>query len=154
MFPFDNGYALRMFYLSLCIAVAGLAIYHLSLKRVPADINPWAFLAIGYCIAAVLCVVCTPTTAGKMPWQALSGSFLTTLAMLALGVLLIEIGTLLSYRYGWPLGTVGPVGNAIAAAILLPVAIVYFKDSITRAQVIGLVLTVAGMILMTRRAAA
>ena len=39
-----------MFYLSLGITVCGLAIYHLSLKRVPHDLNPFAFLAIGYIV--------------------------------------------------------------------------------------------------------
>ncbi len=142
-----------MFYISLGIAVIGLAVYHLSLKRAPHDINLFAFLAIGYVLAAVLCTASVRLVSGKMPWQGVSMSLLVTLGMLAFGVLLIEVGTLLSYRHGWPLGTVGPVGNALAAAVLLPVAIWVFKDSVSRSQMIGLVLVVAGMILMSRKPA-
>lgn len=143
-----------MFYLSLCIAVCGLAIYHLSLKRTPHDINPFAFLAIGYVMAAVLCVAGARFGNGHMPWRGFTSSLAVTFALLAAGVLLIEVGTLLCYRYGWPLGTVGPVGNAIASAALLPVAILVFRDKVTSTQVIGLVLVVAGMILMSIRPAA
>ena len=143
-----------MFYLSLGIAVIGLAIYHLSLKRAPLEINPFAFLAIGYVVAAALCLASVRIVNGKMPWQMFSTSLWITLAMLSTGVMLIEIGTLLSYRHGWPLGTVGPVGNALALVVLLPVAIFYFKDSISRSQLLGLALVVVGMILLSRRAAA
>lgn len=142
-----------MFYFSLCIAVCGLAIYHLSLKRTPHDLNPFAFLAIGYLIAAVLCVSGARFVNGKMPWQGFSSSLAITFALLAAGVLLIEVGTLLCYRYGWPLGTVGPVGNAIASAALLPVAILIFKDKVTPTQLAGLALVVAGMVLMSIRPA-
>lgn len=142
-----------MFYLSLGIAVIGLAIYHISLKRVPSDVNLLAFLAVGYIAAATLCLLCIRMASGKMPWQGLSGSTGTTLAMLAVGVMLIEVGTLLSYRYGWPLGTVGPVGNALAAAVLMPIAVLAFKDKVGVSQVVGLVLAVAGLLLIARRPA-
>jgi drug/metabolite transporter (DMT)-like permease len=142
-----------MFYVSLAIAVAGLSVYHLALKRAPNDVNPFVFLAIGYVLAALLCVASARLAGGKMPWQMFSASFLVTLGMLAVGVLLIEIGVLLAYRYDWPLGTVGPVSNALAASVLLPIAIIYYKDAMSRAQVVGLVLVIAGMILMTRRPA-
>jgi drug/metabolite transporter (DMT)-like permease len=142
-----------MFYVSLAIAVAGLSVYHLALKRAPHDVNPFVFLAIGYMLAAILCVASARLAGGKMPWQMASTSFALTLAMLAVGVLLIEVGVLLAYRHGWPLGSVGPVSNALAAVVLLPAAILLFKDTVTRAQVIGLVLVIAGMLLMTRRAA-
>lgn len=142
-----------MFYVSLAIAVTGLSVYHLSLKRVPQDVNLFFFLAIGYVLAAGLCVASARLAGGKMPWEMVSGSLLTTLGMLAVGVLLIEVGVLLAYRHGWPMGPFGPVSNALAAAVLLPVAVIFFKDSVSRSQVIGLVLVVAGMILMSRRAA-
>lgn len=142
-----------MFYVSLAIAVAGLSVYHLALKRVPKDVNPFVFLAIGYMLAAVLCVASARIAGGKMPWQMVSSPFLITLGMLAVGVLLIEIGVLLAYRYDWPLGTVGPVSNALAAVVLVPVAVLFFKDHLSRAQLIGMVLVITGMILMTRRTA-
>lgn len=143
----------RMYYTSLGIAVVGLAIYHISLKRTPRDLNLLAFLAIGYLLAAMLCVASARLVEGKMPWTGFNASRAVTLVMLAVGVLLIEIGTLLSYRYGWPIGVVGPVGNALAAAVLLPVAIVVFKDRVGVSQILGLILVVAGMLLMTRRSA-
>ncbi len=142
-----------MYYTSLGIAVVGLVVYHISLKRTPHDLNPLAFLAIGYLLAAVMCVASARLIEGKMPWTGFNASLGVTLVMLAVGVLLIEIGTLLSYRYGWPLGTVGPVGNALAASLLLPMAIVIFKDRVGTFQILGLILVVAGMLLMTRKPA-
>lgn len=142
-----------MFYISLAIAVVGLSVYHLSLKRTPTEINPLAFLAIGYLVAAALCIASVRVVGGKMPWQMWSGSLLTTLGMLAVGVLLIEIGVLLAYRHGWPLGTVGPVSNAMATIVLLPVAVVFFKDRVGPMQIAGLVFVIAGLLMMSRRAA-
>jgi drug/metabolite transporter (DMT)-like permease len=140
-----------MFYVSLAIAVTGLSVYHLSLKRAPHEVNPFIFLAIGYILAAVLCVASARLVGGKMPWEMASTSLFATFGMLAVGVLLIEIGVLLAYRHGWPLGTIGPVSNALAAAVLLPVAVVYYKDAISRLQAVGIVLVVAGLILITTR---
>lgn len=142
-----------MFYLSLAIAVAGLTVYHLSLKRTPHDVNPLAFLAIGYVLAAAMCILAMRVSDGKMPWRMMNGSLAITFGMLAVGVLLIEIGVLLSYRHGWPLGTVGPVGNALSAAILLPVAVIVFKDRVGTAQIVGLVLVLVGLLVMSKKAA-
>jgi drug/metabolite transporter (DMT)-like permease len=140
-----------MFYLSILIATAGLVIYHWSLKRVPKDAHFMWVLACAYVLAAVMCVVAARITTGQAPWTKPTASMGLTLLMLAGGVVLIEIGTLLAYRYGWPLGTAGPASNALSLVLLIPIAFLIYNDRLSITQWAGLALCVSGLILLTKK---
>jgi hypothetical protein len=70
--------------------------------------------------------------------------------VLALGVVLIEIGFLLAYRTGSVLQWSGVAVNGAAALLLIPIALTVFRESFTAARGAGILLTVFGLVLLTR----
>ena len=70
--------------------------------------------------------------------------------LVALGVLLIEIGFLLAYRSGGSLQWSGVAVNGAAALMLIPVAIFVFRESLSLDKVIGIVTTLIGLYFLVK----
>ncbi len=70
---------------------------------------------------------------------------------LAAGVVLIELGFVLAYRSGDMLQWSGVAVNGASAMLLVPIALLLFRESFSLSRVLGIVLTLAGLALLTRR---
>lgn len=70
--------------------------------------------------------------------------------LVALGVLLIEIGFLLAHRSGGSLQWSGVAVNGAAALMLIPVAIFVFRESLSLDKVIGIVTTLIGLYFLVK----
>ncbi len=135
----------------LGIAAVGNAIYHLGQKTLHPGANPMILLMAVYAVAFGLAALAAPffqNTAG-VSWKAQVFSW--PVLVLGAGVLLIEIGFLLAYRVGGGLQWSGVAVNAVAALILVPIAVLYFRESLSWSRVLGILMTLAGMALLTRR---
>jgi multidrug transporter EmrE-like cation transporter len=67
------------------------------------------------------------------------------------GVLLIELGFLLAYRAGGSLQTTSVAVNGTAAVLLIPIAVVMFKEAFSLPKILGILLVLAGLGLMSKR---
>lgn len=136
-----------MYYTSLAIAVASVVGYHLAMKLVPPHVNPFLPLAAAYLLAFVCCLIglfLWPT--GTRSLAALNPSVLA----LALSVLGIEVGFLLAYRAGVSAGFGALLVNVSATLVLVPVALIFFKDQLTWSKIAGVALSLAGLALLLR----
>jgi len=77
-----------------------------------------------------------------IPWHALA---------MGVAIACCEIGVLLAYRAGWPVGSTGVSISAAMTLILLPVGVLVFSEALTLARVTGIVMTIGGLYLMTRK---
>ena len=136
--------------LPFLLASFGLAALHLLQKIVPAGANAGATLASAYVIAALTCVAAFPLlTPGKslaegfgtVPWHSLG---------LGVAIAACEIGVLLAYRAGWPVGTTGVSTSAVMTLILLPIGVLAFGEALTLARVAGIAMTVGGLYLLAK----
>lgn len=131
--------------LFLAVAAVGNVVYHLGQKTIPQGANPMFVLMVVYAIAFVLCAAASPFFGGGhsqlASWPVL---------VLALGVVLIEIGFLLAYRTGSVLQWSGVAVNGAAALLLIPIALTVFRETFTVVRGAGIVLTVFGLVLLTR----
>src|ERR1700733_14533008 len=108
------------------LAVAGSALYHFSLRRTPAGINPFFSLMTSYLIAPAFCLVACalPQTGGQRsfsaigPWQ----------APVAIGIFGIETGFILWYRSGWPVGTGAILVNAASTVALAALGVLVLRE--------------------------
>lgn len=142
---------MNQLFLFLGIAAAGNVVYHLSQKAMPAGSNPMIVLMAVYGVAFVLAAAASPFFAPESPkpWTAQVASW--PVPALGLGVLMIEIGFLLAYRTGGAiLQWSGVAVNAASAMVLVPIAKVAFDHPITMGRAAGMVLALAGMVLMSR----
>lgn len=67
---------------------------------------------------------------------------------LAIAIVGIEFGFLLTYRAGWNLGIAAVLVNVVASLILVPVAIFIFKDKISWVNVLGIFICLAGLVML------
>ena len=134
--------------LPFLLAAGGLACLHFLLKIVPAGANSGATLAVAYLAASIACLAAfpllTPGTAlasglATVPWQALA---------MGAAIACCEIGALLAYRAGWPVGTTAVSISAAMTLILLPVGILVFGEALTLARATGIAMTLGGLYLL------
>ena len=137
-----------IFYFSITLAIASSALYHFSAKSTPANVNFPISLLVTYAVALGIVFVATfffPTKIGfmfelkQLNWA----SFL-----LAIAIVGIEFGFLLVYRSGWNLGIAAVLVNVVASLILVPVAIFVFKDKLNWVNIVGILVCLAGLIML------
>jgi len=137
-----------LFYFSITLAIASSALYHFTAKSTPSNVNFTVSLLVTYAIAfaiVLLTLIFLPIKNGliyelkQLNWATIS---------LALAVVGIEFGFLLTYRAGWQLGIAAVLVNVVASLILLPVAIFLFRDKISWVNIAGIVVCFIGLVML------
>jgi len=137
-----------LFYFSITLAICSSALYHFSAKSTPSNINFPISLVLTYAVAlgiTLLTVLIFPTKIGvvaelkQLNWASI---------LLAIAIVGIEFGFLLTYRSGWNLGIAAVLVNVVASLILVPVAIFVFKDKISWINILGIFVCLAGLVML------
>ena len=138
------------FYFPFALTVAGMLLYHLSQKSVPAGMNPFLVIVLAYVVGIALCAVCAVAYPGKK--SLIESLKISNWAVFCLGAAaaLIELGFLLAYRAGWKISMAAVATNAAAAIVLIPIGILVFKDQLSWRNLIGLVFCIFGLAMIMR----
>jgi drug/metabolite transporter (DMT)-like permease len=137
-----------LFYFSITLAICSSALYHFVAKSTPSNINFTVSLLVTYAVAFVVTLLTFdffPIQSGiveeikKLNWASIG---------LAIAIVGIEFGFLLTYRAGWNLGIAAVLVNVAASLILLPVAVFLFKDKISWVNVVGIFICLAGLVML------
>lgn len=136
-----------LFYFSITLAIASSAFYHFVAKSTPSNVNFTVSLLVTYGVAFTLTLFTffffpTKSVMGELKnlnWASLG---------LALAVMGIEFGYLLMYRAGWNLGIAAVLVTTLAGLILVPVAILVFKDKISWINIAGILVCLAGLVML------
>jgi multidrug transporter EmrE-like cation transporter len=137
-----------LFYFSISLAIASSALYHFVAKSTPSNVNFTVSLLVTYAVAFVMTLLgffFFPATNGisaelkQLNWASIG---------LAIAVVGIEFGFLLTYRSGWNLGIAAVLVNVVASLILVPVAIFVFKDKISWVNILGILVCLAGLVML------
>jgi drug/metabolite transporter (DMT)-like permease len=111
--------------------------------------NPFLSLLITYLTAAVITFVfylCNRT--GKGLPDSLKDLNWTSIA-LGISIVGLEFGYLMAYRAGWKISVGSLVANIGLALILLPVGIIFFKETFGVDKILGAAFCIIGLILIT-----
>jgi drug/metabolite transporter (DMT)-like permease len=137
-----------LFYFSITLAIASSALYHFTAKSTPSNVNFTVSLLVTYAVAfavVLLTFIFFPIKNGLvfelklLNWASIG---------LALAIVGIEFGFLLTYRSGWNLGIAAVLVNVVASLILVPVAILVFKDKISWINILGIFVCLAGLVML------
>ena len=137
-----------LFYFSITLAIASSALYHFVAKSTPSNVNFTVSLLVTYAIAFVVTFVgffffpvknSIIAEIQQLNWASIA---------LAIAVVGIEFGFLLTYRAGWNLGIAAVLVNVVASLILVPVAIFVFKDEISWINILGILVCLAGLVML------
>jgi uncharacterized membrane protein len=145
---------MKSHYLPLLLAVAGGLLYHVSQKLIPRGVNPYWAVIFAYLAGIAACGVALwlLPAAGTMreSWRAADWTVLG----LGAGAVLIEIGFVLAYRSGWQISLASVSANVAIALMLIPIGLLFYQETLTRANLLGLVLCLTGLVLLTWKPAA
>lgn len=137
-----------LFYFSITLAIASSALYHFVAKSTPSNVNFTVSLLVTYAVAFVV------TLLGFFFFPAVNGIAAEIKQLnwasigLAIAIVGIEFGFLLTYRSGWNLGIAAVLVNVVASLILVPVAILVFKDRISWVNIMGILVCLAGLVML------
>ena len=139
-----------MYLASIALVVVGSLCYHLSNRAVNQRLPPAFALIVTY--ATALAIVTGWSLAARergrgASWRNVNWPTFS----LAAGVVLIEAGFLLAYRTGWKLSTASLVANVGSSLLLVLVGVAMFGEELSRTTVAGLVLAIAGLVLINYR---
>lgn len=136
-----------LFYFSITLAICSSALYHFVAKSTPANINFTVSLLVTYGVAFLVTLLTFfffPTKNVVAEFRNLNWASIG----LAIAIVGIEFGFLLTYRAGWNLGIAAVLVNVIASLILVPVAIFVFKDKISWVNIAGILVCLAGLVML------
>ncbi len=140
-----------LFYFSIALAIASSALYHFTAKSTPSNVNFTVSLLVTYAVAfavVLLTFIFFPLKNGlafelkQLNWASIG---------LAVAIVGIEFGFLLIYRSGWHLGLAAVLVNVVASLILVPVAILVFKDRLNWVNIVGILVCLAGLLMLNWR---
>ncbi len=139
---------MSLFYFSITLAICSSALYHFVAKSTPSNVNFTVSLLVTYVIAFIVTLFTFfffPAKNGiaaelkQLNWASIG---------LAVAIVGIEFGFLLTYRAGWNLGIAAVLVNVVASLILVPVAIFVFKDEISWVNILGILICLAGLVML------
>jgi multidrug transporter EmrE-like cation transporter len=140
-----------LFYFSISLAIASSALYHFVAKSTPSNVNFTVSLLVTYAIAFVITLIGFLFFPVKNSMMAEIRQLNWASIGLAIAVVGIEFGFLLTYRAGWNLGIAAVLVNVVASLILVPVAILVFRDDITWINILGILVCLAGLVMLNWR---
>ena len=131
------------------LVIGGSLLYHVAAKSVPKTVAPLAAL-IGVYFTALVASIVAYAVANRTALSPISAIGHPTIAAVGLGVLMIELGFLLTYRAAWPVSMASVMINGIVAVLLLPVGAALFGETITFVRLMGVVLCLLGLTLLQK----
>jgi multidrug transporter EmrE-like cation transporter len=131
------------------LVIGGSLLYHIAAKSVPKTIAPLAAL-VGVYFTALVASLVAYAFASRAPAPPMSALGHPTIAAIGLGVLMIELGFLLSYRAAWPVSMASVMMNGIVAVLLLPLGAALFGEAITVVRIMGVLLCLLGLTLLQK----
>ena len=133
----------------ILIIVGSNVLYNVVTKSTPDKINAFASLTVSYAVgAAISFAIFFISARGK---NVFAEFHKTNWATFALGAVIVglELGYILAYRNGWKMNVLSVTANIILAVALIAVSLVFYKESVTPRQIVGVVLCAGGLALIS-----
>jgi drug/metabolite transporter (DMT)-like permease len=133
----------------MLLATLGYVSYHLLQKNVPGGTSPLLATAIAYGVGFIACAGLFTLSGG---WSGVQRSQFANPATLGVGlaIVAIEVGFLLAYRAGGPLGSTALWVSSVANVLLFAGAVVWGGERLDLLRALGALLTVSGVLLLSR----
>ena len=135
----------------LSLAIASTVAYHVVLKLTPAGANPLLSLMVTYGAVTVLFGAVLALGPGEFGWRDEVRHVNWTALALAVAIIGLDLGFILLYRSGFAVSLGALITQTAAAMLLVGIGVLVFRDRLSLANGIGIVLCLAGLWLVNRR---
>lgn len=134
----------------ILIVIGANTFYNIVAKSTPDGVQPFASLTITYFTAMVLSIVMFFVTGhGKNFVTELHKANWTSFAF-GCTVIALEFGYIMIYRAGWNVSVAPMVANIGLACVLVIVGLLLYKEMITPQKILGMILCIAGIIIINK----
>lgn len=135
----------------IALVVLSNTLYQVCAKSVPDGMNPLTSLTVTYLVGAV--VSCTMYYILNRNANLVRELRMLNWAPFVLGVAIVglEVGFIYAFRAGWQISVAQIVTSAILAVILIFVGYLLYHEAITWNKIVGIVICLAGLILINYR---
>ncbi|MDT8901610.1 hypothetical protein [Anaeroselena agilis] len=139
---------MMLYYMAIGLTVVSNVLYHVFLKVTPATVNPILSLVVTYLTAASATAAIYFLSPDKVSLT--TGLRELNWASYALGLAIVglEVGFMLAYRAGWNITLAGLVSSTTVSLLLIPVGLLFFRESLTAVNALGIALCLAGLVLV------
>lgn len=137
-----------LFYFSISLTILSAILYQLFQKLTSSSANPVLAILVTYLGAIGVCLAFLALFPLKQPLRVALGQLNWASFALAFAIVGLEVGYLLAYRAGWYIGVTSLFVNAVGAILLVPVAVVAFKEKLSPLNLFGIIVCIIGLILM------
>ncbi len=134
----------------IALIVLSNVFYHICSKSLPSDVNPFASLAITYCIgAACSALLFLATNRGS---SLLSEFHHVNWSSFVLGFSIVglEAGCIYMYKAGWNVSTGQLVYSSLLTICLLLVGFFLYHETITPTKILGILICMVGLYVINR----
>ncbi len=128
--------------------VAANCLYNVCAKQTPGDVNTFASLSVTYLIASAMSLVAFFLSGAHKSFLHEAAKLNWTAVALGVAIVALEFGYINVYRAGWKVSLASLVANISLACILLFVGMLFYKETITPKQLIGMGVCAAGLVLI------
>ncbi len=135
----------------LAIAILCTVGYHLVLKLTPAGVNPLLSLMLTYALVTLSFGVILLLSPGGLEWRHELRQLNWTVLALAVAIVGLDLAFMFVYRSGFEVSLGALVTQSAAAMILLVIGVAAFREKLTGANAVGVVLCLVGLWLVNRR---
>jgi uncharacterized membrane protein len=135
----------------ISLAIVCTVGYHLVLKVTPAGANPLLSLLVTYALVTLLFGAVLLVSPGGFEWRQEIRQVNWTALALAVVIVGLDLAFLLMYRSGVAVSLGALITQSAAAMLLLAIGVAAFKERLSVANAVGLVLCLAGLWLVNRR---
>ncbi len=135
----------------LPLAIACTVGYHLVLKLTPASVNPLLSLLVTYLAVAALFATILVASPGEFAWRQEIRQLNWTAVALAVAIVGLDLGFLFLYRSGYAVSLGALVTQSAAAMLLLLIGVAVFREKLSAANGVGLMLCLAGLWLVNKK---
>jgi drug/metabolite transporter (DMT)-like permease len=132
------------------IVLANVA-YHLGQKSVPRAAHPVGAALAMYLVAMAGGLVLLPFLSPAPTRANLGATLHWSVALVGLGILGVELGFLIAYRVGWEISTAALTQTVLLALALVPIGVLWYRESWNPSRFAGLVLALGGLWLLGRK---
>jgi len=135
----------------LSLAIAATVAYHLVLKLTPGTANPFLSLMVTYGAVTLLFGAVLAFGPASFEWRQEWRLLNWTALALAVAIIGLDLGFILLYRSGFAVSLAALITQTAAAMCLLVIGVLAFREKISVANAVGLVLCLVGLWLVNRR---
>lgn len=133
----------------LLLTVFANVFYNISQKSTPNGVNPFAALMVTYLTAGTATAILFLCTAGTHAVGTELHKLNWTSFVLGTAIVGLEIGYLFLYRSGWKISVGSLVSNIALAIALVFVGVLFYNETLSLKQVLGMVICAVGLIMIT-----